>query len=131
MPRELTIDDANEDEIRSALVALAPGEALVLAGDGPERTRLEVRRRKSAAPHTVTGFLQADHERLDAIIPDVERLVDAGSFPEAAARFDEFRCGLAWHIDSMKEEKMLYPMTDRAIDTVEAQERFVTRLAKS
>lgn len=31
---------------------------------------------------------------------------------------------------NMKEEKMLYPMTDRAIDTVEAQERFVTRLAK-
>lgn len=79
MPRELTIDDANEDEIRSALVALAPGEALVLAGDGPERTRLEVRRRKSAAPRTVTGFLQADHERLDAIVPDVERLVDAAA----------------------------------------------------
>lgn len=217
MSEQITVD-GNEDEVRAKLEALAPGEAVVLAGedpralvdeleeeeagrfewslleDGEDRTRLEVRRRTSAAPRTVTGYLQADHERLDAIVPDVERLADAGSFPEARARFGEFACGLGWHIDveeqvlfpffeaktgmtrgptsvmreehvdikermkrvasaleagnvsafrdalgelvgilsahNMKEEKMLYPMTDRAIDTVEAQERFVSRLAK-
>lgn len=217
MSKLLTLDE-NEDEVRAAIEALAPGDAVVLAGEDPralvdeleeeepgrfewslledsaERTRLEVRRRTSEGPRTVTGYLQADHRRLDAITPDVERLADAGSFAEARARFGELACGLGWHIDveeqmlfpffeaktgmtrgpttvmrdehveikggmqrvaaaldagnvgafrdalgelvailsahNMKEEKMLYPMTDRAIDTVEAQERFVARLAK-
>ena len=208
----------NQDEIRAAVEALGPGDALVIAGedprsivdeleeeepgrfewslleDSPERTRLEVRRRTSEGPRSVTGYLQADHRRLDAIIPAVERLVDAGSFTEARARFGEFACGLGWHIDveeqvlfpffeaktgmtrgpttvmrvehkdireridrvlaalearqvapmrdalgeliglltahNLKEERMLYPMTDRAIDTIEAQERLVRRIAK-
>lgn len=215
--RELTLTD-NQEEVRAAVEALGPGEALVIAGedpreivdeleeeepgrfewslleDSPERIRLEVRRRTSEGPRSVTGYLQADHQRLDAIIPLVERLADAGSFAEARARFGEFACGLDWHINveeevvfpffeaktgmtrgpttvmraehkdirehikrviaaldageaapmgdalgelttllaahNMKEERMLYPMTDRAIDTFEAQERLVRRIAK-
>jgi uncharacterized protein (DUF2249 family)/hemerythrin superfamily protein len=215
--RQLTLAD-NQEEIRAALEALGPGEAVVIAGedprevvdeleeedpgrfewslleDSPERTRLEVRRRASEGPRSVTGYLQADHQRLDAIIPLVERLADAGSFAEARARFGDFACGLDWHINveeqlvfpffeaktgmtqgpttvmrvehkdirerirhvvtaldagdaarvgdalgelttvlaahNLKEERMLYPMTDRAIDTLEAQERLVRRIAK-
>lgn len=208
----------NQDAVRAAVEALDPGDGLVIAGedpraivdeleeeepgrfewslleDSPERTRLEVRRRTSEGPRSVTDYLQADHRRLDAIIPAVERLADAGSFTEARARFGEFACGLGWHIEveeqvlfpffeaktgmtrgpttvmrvehkdireriqrvfaaldarqvapmrdalgeltalltahNLKEERMLYPMTDRAIDTVEAQERLVRRIAK-
>lgn len=209
--------DENEDHARTVLGGLAPGASVVLVGedprallaemedeepgrfewslleDGAERTRLEVRRR-APGPRSITGYLQSDHRRLDAIVPDVERLAEAGDFATAAARFAEFVCGLGWHIDveeqvlfpffeaktgmsggptvvmraehrdirdrmdgvtraletrqlpdvrgalgelmtllsshNLKEERMLYPMTDRAIDTVEAQERFVSRLAR-
>ncbi|MEO8797588.1 MAG: hemerythrin domain-containing protein [Polyangiaceae bacterium] len=215
--RQLTLDD-NEQEIRAAVEALGAGEGLIIAGEDPRaivdeleeeeagrfewslledssaRTRLEVRRRKSEGPRSVTKFLQADHDRLDAILVLVQRLAEEGSFPEAQASFGEFACGLDWHINveeqlvfpffeaktgmtrgpttvmraehkeiregiqgvsaalsaceavpshdaisklnviltahNMKEEKMLYPMTDRAIDTFEAQERLVRRIAK-
>ena len=215
--RQLTLED-NQEEVRAALEALDAGDALVLAGedpraivdeleeeepgrfewslleDSPERTRLEVRRRANEGPRSVTGYLQADHRRLDAIIPAVERLADAGSFAEAQTCFGEFACGLGWHIDveeqvlfpffeaktgmtrgptevmrvehvdireriravaaaleahdaarlrdalgelttvlsshNLKEERMLYPMTDRATDSFEAQERLVRRIAK-
>lgn len=214
--REILIGDP--EVLRAAIEALAPGASLVVAGedprevvheleeeepgrfewslleDSPERTRLEVRRRTSGGPRTVTSYLQADHQRLDAILPVVERLANAGSFVEARASFDEFACGLGWHIEveeqvvfpffeaktgmtrgpttvmrvehkdiqaritgvinaldandaaaiagalgelvsalaahNLKEERMLYPMTDRAIDTFEGQERLVSRIAK-
>lgn len=215
---ELVLAADDDAPARTALEALAPGDALILAGEDPralldeldeespgrfewsiledsaERSRLEVRRRAAEGPRTVTGFLQGDHRRLDAIVPDVERLVDDAAFPAAARRFAEFMVGLDWHIDveeqvlfpyfevktgmtggptnvmrsehveirarmkrvtnaleagdatgardalselttflathNMKEERMLYPMTDRAIETVEAQERFVRRIAR-
>lgn len=215
--RQLTLDD-NEPEIRAEVEALGAGEGLILVGqdprsvvdeleeeeagrfewslleDSPERTRLEVRRRAHEGPRSVTTYLQADHDRLDAILVLVERLAEEGSFPEAQARFGELACGLDWHINveeqlvfpffeaktgmtrgptvvmraehkairdgvqsvvvalsaceaapvheaiakltvilsahNLKEEKMLYPMTDRAIDTFEAQERLVRRIAK-
>ena len=214
---QLTLAD-NQEEVRAALEALDPGDGLVISGedpralvdeleeeepgrfewslleDSPERTRLEVRRRTSEGPRTVTGYLQADHQRLDAIIAAVERLADGGSFADARARFGELTCGLGWHIDveeqvlfpffeaktgmtrgptavmrvehkdirermdrvtaaletralgpmrdalgelttllashNLKEERMLYPMTDRAIESFEAQERLVRRIAK-
>lgn len=216
-PRHVTLAN-DRTEARAAVEALRPGDALVLAGEEPRElldeleeeepgrfewslledredlTRLEVRRRKDEGPRTVTGYLQADHRRLDAIVPAVERLADAGSFAAARARFGEFACGLGWHIDveeqllfpffeaktgmsrgptavmreehadirermkrvaaaldagdaasmraalgeltttltahNLKEEHMLYPMTDRAIDTFEGQERFVQRIAR-
>lgn len=215
---QLNLAEDNQDEIRAAVEALTPGDAAVIVGedprsivdeleeeepgrfewsvleDSPERTRLEVRRRANAGPRSVTEFLQADHRRLDAILPIVERLADAGAFTEAQARFGEFACGLGWHIDveeevlfpffeaktgmtrgpttvmrvehkdiheriqrvvaaleahqlaslrdalgeltsllnthNLKEERMLYPMTDRSIDTIEGQERLVRRLAR-
>lgn len=216
-PRHFDVD-ADEEAARAALLDLPPTRSLMLVGEDPaalldeleeeepgrfewshleageEGARLEVRRRESAAPRTVTDFLQADHRRLDAIVPVVERLTGEGAFDEARARFSEFACGLGWHIDveeqvlfpffeaktgmtrgpttvmrqehvairagmqrvlatleakdeaathgaiaeltgvlsvhNMKEERMLYPMTDRAIESVEAQERLVRRIAK-
>lgn len=141
---------------------------------------------------SVTEYLQADHQRLDAIVPDVERLAGAGSLAESRARFGAFVDGLSRHIDveeqilfptfeektgmtsgptvvmrrehveiraamarvsaaldagdtatahealaeltalleahNMKEERMLYPMTDRALGTAEAREALVRRI---
>lgn len=141
---------------------------------------------------TVTDYLQADHERLDALVPEVVRLAHAGAFSDARSRFDAFVRGLERHIDveeevlfptfeemtgmtsgptavmraehvdlrehlkravaalaagdaaaaddaigqlttllashNMKEEQMLYPMTDRALGTPEACEALVRRI---
>ncbi len=149
----MILSDSRE-EARAAIEALGPGDALVLAGedpreivdeleeeqpgrldwslleDSPEHSRLEVRRRASSGPRTVTGFLQGDHQRLDAIVIVVERLTEAEARQAAPVRdaLGELTAILGAH--NMKEERMLYPMTDRAIDTVEAQERLVLRIAK-
>lgn len=194
-PREL-VDELEEEESGRFEWSVLTDGGLTDGGlaDGEGRTRLEVRRRSELGPRTVTGFLQADHQRLDAILPDVERLADAGSFAQARQRFGELAAGLAWHIGAeeevlfpffeaktgmtngptvvmrgehkelrdymkrvvaaldagdlaaarsaigefvtllsthnSKEESMLYPMTDRAMDSVEAQERLVRRIAK-
>lgn len=61
---------------------------------------------------TVTAYLEADHRRLDAILPDVERLAAAGAYRDAAARFAEFSSGLGRHIDL--EEGILFPVFERA-----------------
>ncbi len=79
----------------------------VLEG-GPERFRVEIRRRSADGPRTVTDCLEADHRRLDAIIPVVRRLVEAGSFDTARSGFAEFVCGLNRHIDI--EEQLLFPI---------------------
>lgn len=204
-------------QARAAIDALAPGGSLMLVGatvprellhellgevpgryewsrleGGPERARLALRRRESDGPRSVTRYLQSDHERLDAIVPEVVRLANEGSFAEARQRFGEFSCGLGWHIDveeqvlfpafegltgmtrgpttvmraehveirermqhvtdalasgdasatvaglgaltaalgshNVKEEQMLYPMTDRALGTPDAQEKLVRKI---
>lgn len=74
---------------------------------GPTRFRIEIRRRVSDDPRNVTEYLEGDHRRLDAIVPEVRRLVAAGSFSEAGERFAEFTCGLSRHIDV--EEQILFP----------------------
>lgn len=220
---ELDLRDLNQPtrgaEIRASIDALEPGDALILVGAeapralldelqaatpgrfewsllelSPERARVELRRRESDEPRSVTEYLQGDHERLDAIIPEVERLAQAGSFAEARTQFEVFVCGLSWHIDveeqvlfpsfealhgtpsgpttvmrgehvdirdrmrlvsaaldaqdlsatsdalqrltallgthNMKEERMLYPMTDRALGTPTAQEELVQRIER-
>ena len=204
-------------QVRAAVDAMAPGDSLELAGTeaprallselleaspsryewsfleaSPGRSRVALRRRREEGPRSVTAYLQADHERLDAIALEVDRLAVGGSFAEARRRFGEFVCGLGWHIDveeqvlfpafeektgmtrgpttvmraehveiregmrrvtaaldagdaaaakaslgeltallgahNMKEERMLYPMTDRAMGSAEAQEALVRRI---
>ncbi|MCC6848660.1 MAG: DUF2249 domain-containing protein [Deltaproteobacteria bacterium] len=119
-------------EIFGFFDALKPDEAFVLVNDhypkpllhqfeverpgrfewsvleaGPTRFRIEIRRRAAEGARNVTGYLQEDHERLDAIVPEVQALVRAGSLPEAGARFAEFTCGLGRHIEV--EEQVLFP----------------------
>jgi len=118
-------------EIFGTFNALAPGEAFVLINDhdpkpllhqfqmehpgdfdwsvleaGPECFRVEIRRRTGEPSRHVTEFLQHDHRRLDAIVPEVVQLADSGSIADAATRFAEFACGLNRHIDA--EEQVLF-----------------------
>lgn len=74
---------------------------------GPTRFRIEIRRRATDGARSVTEYLQGDHRRLDAIVPEVRRLTTAGSFAEAIERFAELTCGLDRHIDL--EEQILFP----------------------
>lgn len=119
-------------EIFRTFDALKPGEAFVLVNDhdpkpllyqfqaerpgafewsvleaGPERFRIEIRRRSAAGSRTVSDYLGTDHRRLDSIMGDVEALVRSRSFTEAARRFAEFSCGLTRHIEI--EEQILFP----------------------
>lgn len=74
---------------------------------GPARFRIEIRRRAAGGARGVAEYLEGDHKRLDAIVPEVQRLAGAGSFPAASERFAEFVCGLDWHISA--EERVLFP----------------------
>lgn len=92
---------------------------------GPETWRVRIARKAAgrqpgeprpaapaAEPSSVTEVLEADHRRLDAILPDVERLVAAGAYRDAAARFAAFSSGLDRHIDV--EEQILFPVFESA-----------------
>jgi uncharacterized protein (DUF2249 family)/hemerythrin-like domain-containing protein len=119
-------------EIFRTFDALSPGEAFILVSDhepkpllhqfqlerpaafdwsvleaGPERFRVEIRRRSATSPRAVREFLGDDHRRLDAILRHAAILAHAGSFVDALARFAEFRCGLERHIEM--EEQILFP----------------------
>ncbi len=80
----------------------------------PARFRVEVSRREGAGRRDVTEFLGADHDRLDALMDETERLVGRGDFVDALARFLEFKVGLEHHIDV--EEKILFPEFERLAD---------------
>ncbi len=123
-------------EIFEAFGALAAGEGLVIINDhdpkplllqfqtehpgtfewsvlesGPDRYRIEIRRRSGDPQRTVSDYLLYDHRRLDSILSEVERLVRAGSFARAAEQFNEFSCGLRRHIEA--EESVLFPAFER------------------
>lgn len=123
-------------QIFGAFDALAPGDAFVLVNDhdpkpllytfqaersgrfewsvleaGPERFRIEIRRRDAEGPRAVTEYLEADHRRLDAIMEVVQQQLSEREYSAAAARFAEFFCGLDRHIDI--EEKILFPAFER------------------
>jgi uncharacterized protein (DUF2249 family)/hemerythrin-like domain-containing protein len=129
-------------EIFGAFDALAVGEAFVLVNDhdpkpllyqfqaerpgrfdwshleaGPERFRIEIRRRLADGPRDVSEHLEGDHRRLDAMIPEVHSLLMAGSRTEAGARFAEFSCGLGRHIEA--EEKVLFPAFEQLTGMVD------------
>lgn len=61
---------------------------------------------------TVTGLLQGDHERLDAIVGDVQRRASEGAFADARERFADFASGLRRHIEV--EEQLLFPTFEAA-----------------
>ena len=123
-------------EIFRTFEALKPDEAFVLVNDhdpkpllyqfqaerpgrfewsvleaGPERYRVEIRRRTAEGARNVTEYLEGDHQRLAAILEEVERLAGAAAFPEAGMRFAEFACGLGRHIDA--EETILFPAFEK------------------
>lgn len=83
---------------------------------GPDRFRVEIRRRASNTSRTVTEYLEDDHRRLDALLADVARLADSGTHAEALIRFREFACGLNRHIDA--EEQVLFPAFERMTGAV-------------
>ena len=56
----------------------------------------------------VTTYLSWDHDRLDTILADVCRRVDAGELGEAEAEFAEFLSGLRRHIRI--EEELVFPL---------------------
>jgi len=65
----------------------------------------------SENPDSVTDLLQADHDRLDAILYGVKREAAAEARAEAAAHFAEFRTGLERHI--VAEEEVLFPVFEQ------------------
>lgn len=137
-------------EIFGVFDALKPDEAFVLVNDhdpkpllyqfqverpgrfewsvleaGPTRFRIEIRRRAAEGARSVTEYLEGDHKRLDAIVPEVQRLLSARSFPEASERFAEFTCGLGRHIDV--EEQVLFPTFEQMTGMAGGGPTFVMR----
>lgn len=138
-------DHACDDPLRS-FDALQPGQAFVLTTDddpkpvlrrlqaerprqfewsvleaGPERHRIEIRRRTEDAAREVSEYLGWDHQRLDAILAEVTRLVGEGAHQDAARSFAEFACGLNWHIDA--EENTLFPTFEEKTGILEGPTR--------
>lgn len=68
------------------------------------------------ALRNVTDYLQDDHRRLDAILPDVKSSVAEGDFQRAGDRFAEFSRGLGRHIDI--EEQILFPFFEQTTGMV-------------
>lgn len=92
---------------------------------GPDRFRVEIRRRDASGLRHVTEYLQADHRRLDDIVLEVRNLVGAGAFAEAGANFAEFSCGLGRHIEV--EEQILFPLFEQMTGMTGAGPTFVMR----
>lgn len=80
---------------------------------------------RTAPPRSVTEYLEGDHRRLDAMIPEVRRLMAAGSFQEAGARFADFMSGLGRHIDL--EEQILFPAFEQLTGMTAGGPTFVMR----
>jgi len=79
---------------------------------GPSLFRVEIRRRAADGERTVSGLLEGDHRRLDAMVLEVQSLATSNSFREADERFSEFACGLRRHMDL--EEQVLFPLLEQA-----------------
>lgn len=57
---------------------------------------------------TISDYLESDHRRLDALLPDVLTLLEKEDVAAAAEQFAEFSAGLRRHIDA--EERVLFPV---------------------
>jgi uncharacterized protein (DUF2249 family)/hemerythrin-like domain-containing protein len=105
-------DDRDPRPVLKQLEARHPGAVEWSSLEaGPERYRTEIRRRPAGSLRTVSDYLGFDHNRLDSILPEVERLVGGRDFAQAAERFAEFSCGLNRHIEA--EEQILFPDFER------------------
>lgn len=127
---------SRHQEIFRTFDALAPGDAFVLVNDhdpkpllyqfqaerpgsfewsvleaGPQKFRIELKRRTAGGPRTVSDYLESDHRRLDAIATAVDKLSGDGAHEQAGERFAEFACGLDRHI--VAEEQILFPAFER------------------
>lgn len=154
MTRELDVrtipPPRRHPQIFETFDALAPGDAFVLVNDhypkpllyqfqaerpgrfdwslleaGPQRFRVEIRRRTAETPRSVTEHLEGDHRRLDAMMPHVVAAIGAGDFDAARARFAEFACGLDRHIEI--EERLLFPVFERTTGMSDGGPTFVMR----
>lgn len=63
------------------------------------------------AEHTVTGYLSADHDRLDELLVGVDGLVAGGQFEDAGRVLGSFAAGLLRHI--RLEDEILFPTFER------------------
>jgi len=61
---------------------------------------------------SVMGYLAADHDRLDELLIETCRLVDAGDLAAAGKTFATFAAGLTRHIGL--EDELLFPRFERA-----------------
>ncbi|HEX6999297.1 MAG TPA: hemerythrin domain-containing protein [Gammaproteobacteria bacterium] len=140
VPRVLDVRALPPDEWRSSILAgleaLGVDESLIAVGGadvkpvlaeiqaaqqppcdwtlleaGPERVRVEVRRRPDGQGRTISGYLARDHDRLDDVLREVERLLGDRRETEARESFAEFCCGLDRHITV--EEEILFPHFER------------------
>lgn len=78
---------------------------------GPGVYRVEIEKRAEPGPRGVSGYLQSDHVRLDAIVAELEGRLEADQPAPARALFDELACGLECHMQA--EEKVLFPVFER------------------
>lgn len=75
---------------------------------------------------SVTTYLSWDHDRLDAILGDVSRKVEAGRLDEARNLYQEFQRGLLRHIRI--EEEILFPVFEAKAGMGETGPTAVMRL---
>jgi iron-sulfur cluster repair protein YtfE (RIC family) len=81
--------------------------------------------RDASEPRTVTALLQADHQRLDAVVDAVRARASEGSFGEARERFVGCATALRRHIDV--EEQILFPAFEAATGMKGGGPTFVMR----
>jgi iron-sulfur cluster repair protein YtfE (RIC family) len=60
---------------------------------------------------TVTRYLSWDHDRLDGLLGEVTRRVEAGELKQAGSLFEAFESGLRRHI--RLEETVLFPLFEQ------------------
>ena len=110
--RVVVIDNRDARRLLERLEAHHPGSVEWTSLEaGPDRYRVEIRRRSPDAVRTVSDYLGYDHRRLDGMLPAVGTLVAAGDLEHAREQFAEFSCGLSRHIDA--EEQVLFPDMER------------------
>ena len=80
--------------------------------DGPDRFRVEVRRRSRSGGLTIRDVLNADHERIDRLAGKVAELLEGPSTAETARRLEELACGVERHF--AQEENVLFATIERA-----------------
>lgn len=140
MPRTIDADALRPERLPGAVVTefelLAIGEAILLSSghppkealaalqreaagtfdwnvlqNGPDRFRVEIRRRPPSNERTVRDVLTADHDRLDRVATEVAELMEGPAREDAGVRLDELICGLERHFT--QEENVLFTAIER------------------